>query len=76
MKIKKILTAAISASMLVSVMPVTQAAAANNELNNNYQLYEAQQDRQNDIFQYHFAGGTNDYMNGQTSTGKTYDSYL
>ena len=29
-----------------------------------------------DTFQYHFAGGTDDYMNGVTETGKTYDVYM
>lgn len=30
----------------------------------------------NDVFQYHFAGGTDAYMNGTSATGKTYDVYM
>lgn len=75
MKINKILAAIVSASMLLSGVPAAQAAASNTT-NNSWQLYEAQQDRQDDVFQYHFAGGTDDYMNGRSVSGKTYDSYL
>ncbi|MDO5396441.1 MAG: hypothetical protein Q4G33_00790 [bacterium] len=76
MKINKILAAAISTSVLMPVMPVTQAAAVSNKTNNSWQLFEAQKDRQDDIFQYHFAGGTDDYINGASTSGKNYDSYL
>lgn len=29
-----------------------------------------------DVFQYHFAGGTDAYMNGTSETGRTYDAYM
>ncbi len=29
-----------------------------------------------DMFQYHFEGGTDDFMNGATDTGKKYDAYM
>ena len=29
-----------------------------------------------DVFQYHFAGGTDDYMKGISETGKKYDAYM
>lgn len=30
----------------------------------------------NEVFQYHFAGGTDDYMSGKSETGKKYDAYM
>lgn len=38
--------------------------------------YALQTDTQDDMFQYHFAGGTTEYNNGTSETGKTYDTYL
>lgn len=38
--------------------------------------YELQTDTLNNTFQYHFAGGTTAYNNGEDETGKAYDVYL
>ncbi len=38
--------------------------------------YELQTDTEDETFQYHYAGGTTEYNNGTTATGKAYDAYL
>lgn len=57
--------------MLLSALPQMAVQAAE-----TVKLYEAQTDSQDDIFQYHFAGGTDAFMSGASTTGRAYDAYL
>lgn len=73
MKIKKLVSAVISASMLFGTAVIPSASAS---ADTAVKTYEYQQDTQDSIFQYHFAGGTDDYMSGASQSGYAYDAYL
>lgn len=71
MKAKKIIAAAVSVAMLIgsAAIPQIQVLAAE-------KLYETQQDFRDSVFQYRFAGGTDEYMSGASERGRVYDAYL
>ena len=56
-----------AAAQLPASVPAYAAAGA---------AHEYSTDVQDDIFQYHFAGGTDAFMNGVSNEGRAYDAYL
>ena len=62
-----IAAAAIAAAVMPCVVSYSAAPGA---------AYEYSSDMRNDVFQYHFAGGTDAFINGVSSTGHVYDAYL
>lgn len=69
---KKYICAAICVSLL-SGMAIPAFAQYNSASEAAAAVYN---DKQNDVFQYHFAGGTDDFNNGISDSGKKYDTYL
>ena len=69
---KKYICAAICVSLL-SGMAIPAFAQYNSASEATAAVYN---DKQNDVFQYHFAGGTDDFNNGISDSGKKYDTYL
>ncbi len=73
MKLKSLITTAVSVAIMIGTLVVPQVSVSASTFE---KLYEAQNDTQDGIFQYHFAGGTDVYMSGSSETGRAYDAYL
>ncbi len=71
MILKRLWACIAAAAVTAAVMPcaVSYAAAPG-------AAYEYSSDVRDDVFQYHFAGGTDAFMSGVSSTGRVYDAYL